>query len=124
MGDRILEWDKEGTQTFKVDFADNLLSGVTLTGAPTVKLQQKTSENPETWADRSTEITVSAITVVDGTASEKPGYSDGTSSAVQFRIAAEAGAEPETGYDYRLLIEATRSDGTEEVSKTLLWIRP
>lgn len=110
-----LEWDKEGTEVFKIDFSRELDTGVTLTGTPTVTLQQKTSDNPEAWSSRAGEITVANVAIVDGEA---------TSTAVSFTLAQDVDAEPETGRDYRLLTVADRSDVGHVVSKNLLIIRP
>lgn len=114
-----LEWDKQGTEPFEVDFANQLLKSdgtyAQLSGTPTVTLQQRASWGPpESWTDRSSELTPGNITIGDGAS---------TNTKVTFTLPVTAAAEPEVGEDYRLVIVADRNDTGQCVSKTLLHIR-
>lgn len=118
-GRRLWEWDKQGDG----DFHANLHSGpnalptsVTLS-SPSAELHQRTATDPETWVDRSSEVTLSA-TVVDALDRNGDAESGGTNRAVRVVITKDPDAqpdvtdEPEPGDDYRVKIIATRSDSS------------
>jgi hypothetical protein len=116
MSVKVLEWDREGTQAFEVEFADNLPVGITLS-TPVVTLEQQTATYPDVvWTDRTSEVTISNVQVVVGETAAL--------TKVQFRMEIDAGPEPEPADNYRVVITADRSDGTDEVSKNPMRIRP
>ena len=123
-----LEWDKEGIAVRTVRASNELPTGVTLTGLPTVRIDRLTlGSEPENWTDVTSDFTISAITVVNSIADD--GVTNlGTSQAVEFQIAADPGTEPDEtdeptpGDEYRVVITATRSDAGEWVGKVPLII--
>ena len=123
-----LEWDKEGIAVRTVRGSDELPSGVTLTGNPTVRIDRLTvGSEPENWTDVTSDFTISAITIVNSVADDESTVL-GTSQAVQFTIAADPGTEPDEtdeptpGEEYRVVITATRSDAGQWVGKVPLII--
>ena len=123
-----LEWDKEGIAVRAVRASNELPSGVELTGTPTVRIDKLTrGSEPEDWVDATTDFTISEITVVNSVADD--GTTNlGTNQAVQFKIAADAGTEPDEtddptpGDEYRVVITATRDTGGQWVGKVPLII--
>ncbi len=121
-----LEWDKEGDGVRQVRAHLELPSGVTLTGAPTVRIDKLTrGSEPEDWVDVTSTFTISGIVIVNAVA-DNGTTNLGTSQAVQFQIDEDLGIEPDEtdaptpGDEYRVVITATRSDAGEWVGKVPL----
>lgn len=115
------EWVKQGDLDGHARFTDELPSGVTLSG-PSAQLHQRTSGSPETWVDRSSEVSITA-TVVDALDDDFSTLSGGTDRAVRVVITADSDPqpdvtdEPEPGTDYRVMIIATRSDSSRPIAR-------
>lgn len=110
-------WYKRGTQVFEMLFGLQLPTGVTLTGTPTVKIEQ--GNDADGWTDRTSEVTIPAgnIAIVDDA---ENGNTDG---AVQWRVNSTATAEPEAATNYRFIVTVSRSDGVQEVGERRLRIK-
>lgn len=115
---RIWEWNKSGDFDGHASFHAELPGGVELdaVSAPTATLEQRTVSDPETWVDRTSEVTITA-TIVDALDPvTKLAVSGGTNRGVRVVITADPDPqpdvtdEPEPGNHYRVTIAATRSD--------------
>jgi hypothetical protein len=89
---------------------------------PVVKLEQLASENPESWTDVTTDITLATPGVVD--AVDEDGNVLLANGAVQFVITGEVRTDPPLpGDNYSFLVKASRADDpTLEVSARA-WLR-
>lgn len=108
-------WYKRGTQVFEMLFGLQLPAGVTLTGTPTVEVEQ--GSDAAGWTDRTSEVTVSSVSIVDDA---ENGNTDG---AVQWRLTTTENAEPEAATNYRFIVTVDRSDGVQEVGERRLRIK-
>lgn len=115
------EWDKQGDLDGHARFDDELPAGVTLS-APTAELHQQTATDPETWVDRSSEVTITP-TVVNALDDDWVAISGGTNRAVRVVITKDPQAqpdvtdEPEPNDNYRVKIIATRSDSSRPIAR-------
>lgn len=113
-----MQWDPEAVLPVVQEcrFGLELPSGVTLNPAvtPTVRLEQQSDDDPETWVDRSAEVTLGTPAVVTDTVNGNM-----ANAAVQWTTvrATPASGEPEAKKNYRWYVEATRSDGRAQVGK-------
>lgn len=126
--DRVLEYHKEGDQIYQVRFHQELPSGVALSGA-TVAVQKLTpGTDPEDWSTAAG-VTVASITVVNAIDDDES-TNLGTSQAVQFTISADPQTQPDEtddpipGTNYRVVVEADRSDSGDVVGKVPLRVMP
>ena len=125
---RVLEYHKEGDQIYQVRFHQELPSGVTLSGA-TVAVQKLTpGTDPEDW-NTATGVTVTGVSVVNAIDDDEV-TNLGTSQAVQFTISADPDTQPDEtdnpipGDNYRVVVEADRSDSGDVVGKVPLRVMP
>lgn len=125
---RMLEYHKEGDQVFQVRFHQELPTGVTLSN-PTAQVQKRTGNTvPEDWA-AAAGVTVSNVMVVNAIADDEV-TNLGTNQAVQFQINADPQPQPDEtddpvpGSNYRVVIEADRSDAGDVVGKVPLRVHP
>lgn len=115
------EWDKQGDLDAHASFHGELPSGVTLS-SPSAELHQRTATNPETWVDRSSEVTITP-TVVDALTAGWTAETGGTNRGVRVVITADADPqpdvadEPEPGTNYRVKIIVTRSDSSRPMAR-------
>lgn len=122
-----LEWFRAASQIFHVGFGqlDELVKAGTALDAdgntPTVELHQLTKERPETWADVSSLVSISQITVVDDT--DADGEVIMADGAVQFRIAADTVDDLPSGDEYSFFIMADRADDPTLQVATRVWVR-
>lgn len=124
-----LEWDKEGDGTRQVRASDELPTGVTLTGTPTVRIDRLTvGSEPQDWQNVTTLFTITGAQVVDAVADNGTTVL-GTNQAVQFTIGADPDTQPDEtdepvpGDNYRVVVICSRSDGVGDwVGKAPLMI--
>ncbi len=122
-----LEWFKEATQLFTVNFHESseLLAAQTTLDAgatPVVKLEQLTSENPEVWTDVTADVSVQSIAVVD--AVDEDGNVLMVDGAVQFYLVGEARTEdPLPGDNYSFLVRCARADNPVLEVAGRAWLR-
>lgn len=122
-----LEWYKEATQLFTVNFhktPELLAARTTLQtgGTPTVALEELTSENPETWTDRSADVTIAGVSIVD--AVDEDGEVLMTDGAVQFYLTGEPRTEAPTPADnFSFLVIAPRNDDPTLEVAGRAWLR-
>lgn len=115
------EWDKQGDLDGHARFHDELPAGVTLS-SPTAELHQRTVDDPETWVDKSSEVTISE-SVVNALDDKWVAISGGTNRAVRVVITADPQPqpdvtdEPEPNDNYRVKIIATRSDSSRPIAR-------
>ena len=117
---QILQWDPDTTipTLQEVRFGKDVPVGLELVSA-TVMLEQQTDDTPITWDDRTTEITITGIVIVDDTENDR------TNCAVQFKIIRGAEpSEPESGRNYRYRVEALRDDGNPQTGKPEVHLLP
>jgi len=126
--DRVLEYHKEGDLLYQVRFHKELPSGVTLAN-PTAAVQKLTiGSDPEDW-NTATGVTVSSVSVVNAIDDDET-TNLGTSQAVQFTINADPDSQPDEtdapvpGDNYRVVVEADRSDSGDVVGKVPLRVMP
>lgn len=125
---RWLEWQKEAAQIFEIGFhaVEELIRADTALQepqTPTVMLMELTVEKPETWTDRSADVTLSNVGVVDDT------DDDGTTvlladGAVQFTIETDPQGDPPIAGDiYSILVVANRADDPTLQVSDRIWLR-
>lgn len=115
------EWNKAGDFDGHASFHAELPLGVTLS-APTPTLEQRTATSPETWVDRTSEVSISAtiVNVLDSNGVEVAG---GTDRGVRVVVVQDADPqpdvtdEPEPGDHYRVTIVVTRSDSARPIAR-------
>ena len=118
---RKWQWDKQGDHDGHARFHYEMVTGVTLS-SPTCYLHELTSTSPETWVDRSSEVTITG-TVVNALDDDGVVISGGTSRAVRVIITADTETQPDVtdeptpGKNYRVKIVATRSDTARPISR-------
>lgn len=122
-----LEWFKPATQLFTVNFhlTPELLAAQTTLEAgstPTVLLEELTTENPEAWTDRTSQVTISTPAVVD--AVDENGNVLMENGAVQFSLTTEARTDPPLPADkYSFLVVANRADNPTLQVAGRAWLR-
>ena len=125
---RVLEYHKEGDQVFQVRFHQELPAGVTLSNA-TVEVQKRTvGSDPQDW-NAAAGVTVSGVLVVDAIADDEV-TNLGADQAVQFQVNADPQVQPDEtddpvpGDNYRVVVEADRSDAGDVIGKVPLRVMP
>jgi hypothetical protein len=122
-----LEWYRAANQVFHVGFGTHseLLKGGTNLdedgNTPTVELHELTVEHPETWVDVSSKVSISQIVVVDDT--DEDGEVIMANGAVQFRLAADTGADLKSGDIYSFWVMADRADDPTLQVAARVWVR-
>lgn len=117
-----LEWYPAAKQIFRVGFGamDELVDGGTHLdedGAdPTVLFHELTVERPETWVDKSSDVTIADIAVVEDA---ENGMEYG---AVQFTLA-DTTPPPTPGDIFSIFIMANRADDVSLQVATRVWLR-
>ncbi len=121
-----LQWQKEAAQLFEIGFGtvEELVRGKTALekpGTQTVLLMELTSERPEVWTDRTADVTISNIGIVDDL--EDDGTLILADGAVQFTIESDPqGEAPVAGNIWSFLVVANRADDpTLQVSERV-WV--
>lgn len=118
---RQLEWDKQGDLDAHCRFHEELPPGVMLS-APTAYLHQRSADDPETWVNKTTEVTIAAA-IVDALDDDWVAISGGTSRAVRVVVTKDPQTqpdvtdEPEPNDNYRVKIVATRSDSSRPIAR-------
>jgi hypothetical protein len=122
-----LEWYRAATQVFHVGFGtqDELVRAASHLDedgdTPTVELHQLSVEHPETWVDVTAKVSISQITVVDDT--NEDGEVIMENGAVQFRLAADTGADLPSGDIYSFFVMADRADDPTLQVAARVWVR-
>ena len=122
-----LEWYRAANQIFHVGFGamDELVKAGTHLDedgdTPTVELHELVTERPEAWADISSKVSISQIGVVDDVGEDGDVVME--SGAVQFRIAADTGADLVSGDIYSFFVMADRADDPTLQVATRVWVR-
>lgn len=122
-----LEWFKEATQEFRVNFhltPELVAAGAALEAGstPTVKLEELADGLPERWVDRSSLVTIGTPEVVD--ALDEDGDVLLEDGAVLFTLAGASREEaPLPGDEYSVLVIANRGDTPANQVAARIWLR-
>jgi hypothetical protein len=117
-----LEWYPAAKQVFKVGFgamAELVAADTHLDedgDTPTVEFHELTVERPETWVDKSSDVSIAGIGVVDDE------VNDMENGAVQFTLA-DSVAPPSPGDTFSFFIMADRADDPTLQVATRVWVR-
>jgi hypothetical protein len=117
-----LEWYPAAKQVFKIGFGAmaELIAAETHLDedgdTPVVQFHQLTVERPETWVDKSTDVTIGGIGVVDD---DVNGMEFG---AVQFTLS-DSAPPPSPGDTYSFFVMADRADDPSLQVATRVWVR-
>ena len=122
-----LEWYKEATQLFTVNFHESPELGAAQTtldpgATPVVLLEQLTSENPEAWTDVTSQVTISTPAVVDAVDDEGTVLME--NGAVQFALTGEARTDtPLPADNFSFLVRCARADDPTLEVAGRAWLR-
>ena len=117
-----LEWYPAAKQVFRIGFGamDELIDAATHLdedgNAPTVEFHELTTEKPETWTDKSSDVTIGDIAVVDDVENEME------NGAVQFTLA-DSAPPPDPGDQFSVFVMADRADDPTLQVATRVWLR-
>lgn len=115
-----LQWHLEGDQDFKVRMSADLDTGVTITSITSVKLQKRTSTNPEIWQDTATVAASSQIVADDFDEDNLV-----ANAAVYWTATADIDGDPVPGGGpYRWQLIVALSNGLDNVVKVTVDLVP